>query len=181
MPVRWRSRLYIAGLIGAVIVLPALLFGRGGVGYWSPDSLEGYTQREYVTPIFHIPIYRSLRSLRRYELVDFLVAKGYWSPRKAAGTPRLLLMFRWNDLWKDGYSGIHREFTRSGPFWQEWTTSHPSAAAELWPRVLESLRTWPHGNYYAVQLLFLSRDSQTAEDVHSTFEALELEMRSSGY
>ncbi|GMV84070.1 MAG: hypothetical protein AMXMBFR7_52540 [Planctomycetota bacterium] len=111
----------------------------GGRGFFSPDTLEYRSQSERTVFATEIPLYRSAYRYDAHELVDYLVAKGYWSPRPAS-EPRWIFLFHWNRSWKDGASGFHRRFFWRKDLWIEWTEKHPERAAEVWPHVLELLR-----------------------------------------
>lgn len=169
---RWVKPIGLTAVVLVAIYLPALLFGRGGVAYWSPDNFERYAQSEYLIPLLDVPVYRSQRNHSRYELIDYLIAGGYWTPREVE-KPRWIRMFRWNEQWRDGYHSLHREFTRGGTGWVDWTETHPDAAAELWPQVLQMIRTWPRGDYWAAELMAFSRNAESAEQVRQTVQQLE--------
>lgn len=117
-----------------------LLTSPGGRGFFSPDTLEYRTQSERLILVAEIPVYRSAYRYDSHELIDYLVAKEYWSPQPAP-EPRWIFLFHWNRSWKDGESGFHRRLFWRKDFWIEWTEKHPERAAEVWPRVLELLRT----------------------------------------
>jgi hypothetical protein len=120
------------------LVVVALTFGRGGRGFFSPDTLETKTQREHLIPVVNIPIWRSSFQVHRQELVTFLISEGYWSPT-ANDSPRWIIAFHWNDQWRDGETRLHRELSR-GEDWIAWTKEHPLMAEVIWPQLIDVLQ-----------------------------------------
>jgi hypothetical protein len=127
------------GFLALIAYGSAFLWGRGGRGYFSPDTLDYQTQSEYLLPLVGIPLYRSGFSTHRNELVQFLVDNNYWLPQPT-DSPRWMLAFHWNQKWRDGESGLHKELTRGKDFWIEWSKSNKERATEFWPEVLAMLR-----------------------------------------
>ncbi|MBE7464613.1 MAG: hypothetical protein HS116_14140 [Planctomycetes bacterium] len=140
MPASFR-RLAFALSASSALLWTALWIssGLGGRGFFSPDTLEYRSQSERTVFATEIPLYRSAFRYDSHELVNYLVEKGYWSPRPAS-EPRWIFLFHWNRNWKDGESCFHRSFFWRKDFWMEWTEKHPERAAEVWPQVLELLR-----------------------------------------
>jgi hypothetical protein len=130
----------IAAIIAiAMLYLVAWTFGRGGIHYFSPFTLETQASSELLIPLTEIPIFRSRPHTYRYELVHYLIDEGYWEPTKADnGT---VITNRWNLQWRDGHSDFHRQFSRGAHTWVEWSRRNPALAEELWPAVLRLLRT----------------------------------------
>ena len=113
--------------------------GRGGRGYFSPDTLDCRGQYEWLLPCTPLPLYRGPSSTWRYPAVEYLIAEGFWSP-KPTSNPRWFLTFQWNQQWIDGHTTFHHELGRNGEAWIEWTRRNPEMARALWPKVLELLR-----------------------------------------
>ncbi|MEZ6069120.1 MAG: hypothetical protein R3C10_02375 [Pirellulales bacterium] len=139
--------------IGLVAVLAFLTYqyGRGGRGYFSPDTLRMRTQREFLIPLVNVPVWRSRYDVHQQPLVTFLKEEGYWSPTNNE-PPRWILAFHWNDHWWDGDLLWHKELVRD-EFWIQWTIEHPDMARVVWPLVIQTLRTQPDGEHYAGNIL----------------------------
>ena len=123
----------------AAVYLASAGCGRGGRGYFSPDTLDCRTHSEWLVPLTRIPVYRGTSSTHRYAAVDWLIAQGFWS-KSDAWDPRWLPTFQWNEQWKDGQSQFHRELGWRGEAWVQWSKDNPEMAKALWPRVLTALR-----------------------------------------
>jgi hypothetical protein len=83
------SRRFVAGVCVVAVISAYALgwhFGRGGRGFFSPDTLDSRSQSEILLPLTRLPLYRSWFHYDRAPLVDYLVGKGYWSPRQAPPT-----------------------------------------------------------------------------------------------
>jgi hypothetical protein len=117
-----------------------LLGSSGGRGFFSPDTLEYRSQSEVLLFVTEIPLYRSRYKYDKHELVDFLVCRGYWTA-KDTRSPRWLCLYHWNDSWRDGESGLYRSLFQKRKFWIVWSEKNPQQAAELWPLVLDLLRS----------------------------------------
>ena len=156
----------IAILVGAAYLL-AYSCGRGSRGLFSPDSFEVKVQSEWLLPPSEIPLYRSNFEYQSpNELVEYLVAKGYWS-KQQADEPQWILLFRWNDQWRDGHTGFYREMVQAEK-WIEWSEDNPKFAARLWPLVLARLRSNESG--IASHFMYLARTSATIEEFEEQVE-----------
>ena len=137
-----RRFLWFTVLCVCLPMLLVLLSTRGGIFYFSPDSLESRFHAERRLFIILTPIYRSGPQYYRFDLVEYLVEEGYWSP-DTSREPRWLEMGCWNQQWRDGYSMLYRVLQTDGTRWIEWTEEHPEVAATVWPVVLRILREVP--------------------------------------
>ena len=146
------------------------IFGKGGRGFFSPDTLETKTQSEWLLPLIHVPLYRSSFSYSRDKLVDYLVQEGYWKPAVETGTPRWILSFQWNQLWRDGESFLHRELAWRSAEWMDWSRENPRIAERLWPGVLDALRTPDGPNERRAEILL--RHAQMAPSLKEFEERL---------
>ncbi|HEY3394529.1 MAG TPA: hypothetical protein VGK58_17595 [Lacipirellulaceae bacterium] len=133
---RW---IFAVGCVAALAYGSAVLWGRGARASFSPDTLDYRTQRELLLPLIGVPIYRSRYRVHRNNLAQFLIDNNYWSPQQT-DSPRWILANHWNDQWKDGFTGFHREFTSQKQFWIAWSKAHPERAAEFWPELLSLIR-----------------------------------------
>lgn len=158
--------------IQVVVVLPCVILfsflNDGGLAYFSPDTFEIRSQSEITLPILNTPVYRSSYSYRdnSFELVEYLVAKGYWSPRET-DEPRWILLFHWNDAWRDGDTQWYRDVNRSNE-WIEWTEKHPDIARVLWPAVLSFLRS-DEGSRYVTHVMFQAKISSSEAEFRELF------------
>jgi len=138
-------------ILAAIAVSLFLLFVRlgGGVGYFSPDTLEfkssSHDLLDWPTP-------------HRNELTEYLIRKGYWSPKETK-SPRWILMFEWWPGQRDGYSHLCRELSGRRKEWIAWSETNPEHAAVLWPDILQILRDDPNlGRTRAEELLYATRN-----------------------
>jgi hypothetical protein len=154
----------VAGTAALLAVyVPACLWGRGGRGFFSPDTLQAKTQHEWVIPLVCIPVLRTPFSHHTPELVEYLVAQGYWSPRDA-DDPLWLFTFHWNVGWHGGYAYFYKWLFWRQKDWIAWTRDHPDIAAEFWPQVLEHLRA--RGDESLPQWWWRARDCTSLDDYH---------------
>lgn len=163
-----RHRLFRIGL-GVVLLVAAIYLiswfeARGGRGFFSPDTLEAKWQSEILLLGTEIPIYRSSYRFHRYELVDYLISEGYWSPQKTEH-PRWISTFWWNEQWHPGQTMLYRELAGSENHWIEWSEEHPDIAEVLWPQVLSELRSdFKHADDRAFYLMYLVRGAESVEE-----------------
>ena len=152
--------------------LAAAMFGRGGRGYFSPDTLDFRTHAEWVVPLVDIPIWRGPSSTHRYPVVDYLVAEGLWSP-SGASDPAWLPIFQWNAQWWDGDSQFHCELGGRGEIWVRWSKDNPAMAKALWPRVLRALRRpGTTSTADASHLMAAARSARTVEQLEKIADDL---------
>src|SRR5262245_61120497 len=118
-----------------------LLSPATGKGFFSPDSLEYRTQSDLHFFGTDVPWFRSRYKYHNQRLVDFLKSKGYWKPSEAKSTRHWILLFHSSSMWRDGESSLHRRLFWKSDFWIEWSNNHPDQAAQLWPKVIELLRS----------------------------------------
>ena len=171
---RLLPRAALAACVSAVLLayLAAAGCGRGGRGYFSPDTLECRTHPEWLLPPTKIPLYRGRSSMHRWPVADYLVAQGFWS-RSDTPDPRWLPTSRWNQQWNDGQSLFHRELGWRGEWWVEWSEKNPEMAKALWPKVLVALRRPGTTNTAeAAGLLFAAQQARSVEE----FDKLSAEM-----
>ena len=130
-----------AALVVVVLLAYAAghVFGRGGRGFFSPDSLDCRTQSEILLPLTEVPLYRSSYKYHRYPLVDYLVDKGYWSANETR-PPKWMMTFHWNEQWRGGTVPFHKHLGWRGSDWIKWSEAHPAIAADFWPRILRIMR-----------------------------------------
>ena len=159
-----RHLLLVSAIFVVAIFLLCVNWSDGGRGFFSPDTLDCRTQSEMLFPGTKIPIYRSTYDYHRYELVEYLIAEGYWSPVETT-SPRWFATFHWNRQWRDGTSDFHRAFGWRSEEWIQWTKDHPEIAAKLWPVVLDALRTPTEPDVSRAQsLLFIANLAATLKD-----------------
>jgi hypothetical protein len=147
--------------------------GRGAEIYFSPDTLELKSRSELRAPLFGFHIYRSsFKPLGHYQLVEYLINKGYWKPNQTS-EPRWIWIYGWNDQWSLGYGPLSRHLSKFREFWMDWTEKHPEFAAILWPRVLEQIRdrSQPSTDGYVGQILELAQYSKSYDDFRGLLEA----------
>ena len=168
-----RDVLVTCGLCCLLLLYTAAgLFGRGGRGFFSPDTLECRTQLEWLIPLTEVPLYRGPYSRHRWLIVDYLVAQGLWS-KSDVREPRWLFTFQWNQQWRDGQSQLQRELAWRGKEWVQWSEDNPELAKILWPRVLSALRKpGTTGTHDAEILLFTARGARSVEELEGWLSEL---------
>jgi hypothetical protein len=170
----WVNRKSITALLLAVVAVAyvaGFAFGRGGRGFFSPDSLDNRTQSEILLPLTELPLYRSRYEYHRYPLTNYLVGKGYWSAR-AAESPRWVSTFHWNEQWHDGTAPFHKELGWRVQDWITWSEAHPDIAADFWPRVLRIMRDGdPHWHLRVSGLLVYGRGCSTLNEYYNMLKA----------
>jgi hypothetical protein len=142
-----RPRARIIGRVAALVLLAAVTavywyggsHSSGGLGFFSPDTLDAYVQGEILLPGTRLPIFRTPPMYFRYRVVTYLVDKGYWAPR-TTGSPSWLRLYHTNAQWSDGKTDLYHELRWRGDEWIYWSDRHPNLAADLWPRVLARIR-----------------------------------------
>jgi len=126
--------------IPLVLGLVAALFTwqRGGLGHFSPYTLQYTTQSEFT--VAGLPVYRSARQPVRNELVDFLVEEGFVAPVQPQ-KQRWEKVFHWNEAWRDGYGPLYPILVRDRDQVIEWTKADPERARLYWSEVFRLLRS----------------------------------------
>jgi hypothetical protein len=149
--------------VAAGVFLWSTLQGKGGRMFFSPDTFQVRTQSELLLPLTEIPLYRSSFEYRdaTYDLPAYLVTKGHWLPIET-DRPQWILVYHWNDQWRDGFTELHR-YLRYSDEWIQWTEANPQLANVLWPNVLSILRGGITDGY-AAHLMFLARESSTVDE-----------------
>ncbi|QOV88043.1 hypothetical protein [Humisphaera borealis] len=170
----WRLRtiLAVCGSAVALLYLASAGCGRGGQGYFSPDTLDCRTHSEWLVPLTRIAVYRGTSSTHRYAAVDWLIAEGFWS-KSDSSDPRWLPTFQWNQQWMDGESQFHRELGWRGEEWVQWSKENPEMAKALWPKVLIALRrTGVTHTADGSDLMFAARLARTVEEFEELVDEL---------
>ena len=106
MHTKLRAITWITLAIFGLAILFTATAGKGSRGLFDPFQLQAQRQTEWLIPFANVPVYRSAPTPQSYKLVDYLVAKGYWKS-DIESKPRPLLMYRWNNQWRDGQSAIY--------------------------------------------------------------------------
>lgn len=130
-----------------IVCLAALNFSKGAQGEFSPQTLECRSRMELLLPMTRIPVFRGPWEYSRFELIDYLIAKGYWTAEKT-DSPNWISSFHSNKQWEDGQAIFHQEMRWRSKHWIEWSDTHPEFAAYLWPKILAGLRSPDHVEVY---------------------------------
>ena len=111
---------------------------RGGLGYFSPYTLEYEVQSEYtIGGTGGVPLFRSFRKPIYNEFIEMLKDDGFVAPQSA--NHRWETVFHWNDSWRDGYSSLYYIFHRERAM--TWSRNNPECATIFWHRVFQLLRS----------------------------------------
>lgn len=130
---------------------------------FSPDSLE--TQTTLTKYFGDMPIYWSRSEPRRYPLVDFLIKTGEWTPSNEC-EPKAIVTYEYSPRNSRGsMTFAYKLLARDADRWIEWTKQHPEVAAELWPRILNSLRNPAHSDE-TNGLLYCAQTARNADEFH---------------
>lgn len=178
MPRRF-SRTHLLGALltlAAVLLLLGVFLDKGSRGEFDPFSLTARHRSQWLLPLVEVPVYHTAWESTKYELPQYLVDHGYWmaSPGQS---PRYLLMYDWNEQWRDGQTELYAAMNMHTSRWIELTQSHPDIAFELWPRVLAALRTSsdPLGDSRGLMFMALTCKNST-----EFLEAINAEQRLGG-
>lgn len=136
----WKSsrRFVWTGIV--VIVVGWLMSTRGGIGEFSPYTLEHRWRSEYTLFFGEIPIYRSRWHYETHPLTAYLQAEGLVSAVHDESQQRWELLFHWNGAWKDGYGGLYDEF-RGAESTIEWCEANPTCARLYYSELFKLLRS----------------------------------------
>ena len=128
--------------IAVVIIVAAVLLTstRGGLGDFSPHTLEYRTQSERTIFATDIPIYRSGYEPVENALLTMLIEDGFVSPQPAE-TDRWEPLFHWNDSWRDGYGPLYDIFHRHRDQIIEWSHNNQECAEVYWSEGFRLLRS----------------------------------------
>lgn len=130
-------------LVFAILVACTLILAtgtRGGLAYFSPDTLEYETQSEFAVLNGKLPIYRSHREPTDNEIVAYLRDSGLISSRKPP-TVRWMLVFHWNWAWKDGEGSLYNVLIRNRQRIISWSKADLARARIYWTTGLQLLRS----------------------------------------
>lgn len=143
-------------------VLVLLILAPSEVREFSPETLKVRTQREW--RLLGIPLASSGSQLYRPELVEYLVAEGYWQPTHAR-SPRWIARVdvASTSSWHLESHPLHEEFAES-QFWITWTEEHPELAAEVWPTVHQVLQQNQYPAFLAADVMRIGLTSRTPEE-----------------
>jgi len=134
---RWLSILAFAVPIALLI----LTSQRGGLTYFSPDSLECHAQSERTIFATGIPFYRS--NYTRYDdnpLIAYLVREKFVSPQPEV-PGRWQLISHWNESWRGGYADMYRILVRYRKESIEWSENNRACAEIYWSEAFHYLRS----------------------------------------
>jgi hypothetical protein len=150
--------------------------GRGGLGYFSPDTLEYRTQSEWTVAFGEVPVYRSRLAVRRNALLEMLQAEGYVVPI-ATAEPHWLCVMHWNDAWRYvNSSTVHKILMSRQEEMIAWTREYPACARVYWPeafRLMRSDRVSDHE--LAGAILFGCCHCRTADEVEQCIAGIKTE------
>lgn len=134
---------YRLAVIVAVMVVFGLLLmtgGTGGLGHFSPYTLEYTTQSEWTLFRGAVPIFRSFSQSVDNELVTILLEEGFVTPMET-GEGRWELIFHWNDAWRGGDGGLYDVFVRHRREIIEWSKADRERARIYWREGFKYLRS----------------------------------------
>lgn len=135
-----KRQLIIAILIASIAAAAIGTSDRGGLAYFSPDTLEYYTQAERTLFATGIPWYRSKLQQTENPLIIMLVDADYVAPLSNANS-RFETIFHWNDCWRDGHGALYGVFHRDRDDVMQWTRENPECARLYWTEGFRLLRS----------------------------------------
>ncbi len=136
-----KRRLRYVLLIACIIFVGILLTGtRGGLGYFSPYTLEYVSQSEFTLFWGSCPIYRSAAKKHPNEVLEFIQREGFVSPQTPQAQ-RWEVAFHWNETWRDGYGSLYYVLGRQRNEVIEWSTADRERAEIYWSEGFTYLRS----------------------------------------
>lgn len=148
-----------------VLLLVIVTGTQGGLGYFSPDTLEFQHQWELAILNGCVPIYRSARITSPVAVIDLAIREGYIEPLPTSG-PRWVCTSHWNNAWYDGQSFFHQTVLWRGEAIAGWTLANPKAAKLVWPEAIRLMRVDdPYGVNRGAFLLDRAQYCQTLEAI----------------
>lgn len=119
------------GLIVLAVAILALLDGtRGGLAYFSPDTLEYRSQREFTILGGSLPLWRSRHRTSHVPIIAAAIVNGWIRPTNRP--QRWDYVFHWNGAWKGGYSPVYDVFHRGDDHILERSLADPEWAKLYW-------------------------------------------------
>jgi len=126
--------------VGIFVVVALLTSQRGGLGYFSPYTLQYRTQSERTFFATGIPFYRSSYGYEDHPLISTLVREGFLSPQSDSAD-RWICVSHWNQSWKDGHGRLYSVLNRDIEEVLGWTRRNPKCAKILWSEGFRYLRS----------------------------------------
>jgi len=135
-----KPTVYFAILALVLMALALLTSQRGGLAYFSPDSLQYHIQSERTFFAVGVPFYRS--SLKQIDnpLITFLVNEKFISPQLDT-TGRREHIFHWNDSWRGGDGALYGVFHRYRKEIIDWSINNRECAQIYWSEGFRCLRS----------------------------------------
>jgi hypothetical protein len=151
-PYRWAEIV----VVFAIVIVGIVIFGPFGDSRteFSPDSLDCRQSTQGL-------LFEWRYGTPRYQLVQYLIDKGYWQPRSVAEPKWLPAYYR--DQYRGHYAMVGRLLSRSHQTKKEWTEAHPEMASRVWPWLLHKLRTEEDCNPYIAEAIWMY--VQEAKDI----------------
>ncbi len=120
-------------------MLACLTANDGGLGEFSPDTLEFRTRSELTIIGTDIPLYRSDWEYREIPLSRFLIDHNLVQPVRS-GNPRWESVFHWNEGWRDGFGPMRNVLKPAGQR-LAWMESHTDYARVYYTELFRLLRS----------------------------------------
>jgi hypothetical protein len=134
-------RIAVTALSLIALVVGCLIFTgtRGGLEFFSPYTLELTTQSEF-TVAGAWPLYRSSRRPVSNEILTFVRDERFVVPQPQANG-RQLVVFHWNEAWKDGYGPLYDVLHRYRDRVISWCKEDRQRAQLYWAEGFRYLRS----------------------------------------
>lgn len=130
-------------LVFAILITCALILAtgtRGGLTYFSPDTLEYETQSEFTVFNGTLPIYRSHREPTDNALISYLGNSGLVAAQRPP-TIRWMMVYHSNRAWNDGFGALYNVLVRDRQRIISWSQADPARARIYWTTGLQLLRS----------------------------------------
>jgi hypothetical protein len=171
-----RFQLIILAVSLAAILLIAVTGTRGGMSYFSPQTLKCYTRSEY-TILGGIPIWRSFAQPESPKIIEIAVSKGWLKPQTAE-TEKWELVFHWNNAWRDGETDIYGFLYKYDDAIIEWLEENPDLADRYWREGFQRYRSSdPETRYIGVRILNTAWRCKSMEELDREIKAIESEIQ----
>ena len=161
----------------ATCLVVALTADHGGLGYFSPQTLEYCTQSERTIAVLGVPIYRSRCEYHENELLALLIDHGYVKPQRDVKR-QWKTVFHWNSNWRDGYGILSSALSRDRDELMAWTQANPEIAKVYWSEIFRLLRSEDPNDAMAGEgLVPYWRSLDTPDKVREVVKQIENELK----
>jgi hypothetical protein len=133
----------VGGLCALTLISLVAICGPGEVTEFSPETLCYRDKDVWSIPIADIPVFWRVKVMRPHPLQQMWLRHGYITGSEPSGAWDLVRSWSPGSPAKE--TGIHDltcpKEVNSSEYWESWTRSNPQKAGELWPKIINSIRS----------------------------------------